>query len=294
MPRDSTGNASLDPIYVATPGTTVLAVQHNTPLQDIQSMLTGSLARNGAGGMQAHLPMNGYRVTGMGAGTSPDDAATVAQATANAVPVGTILDYAGRTLPDGYLWPDGRAVLRADYPELDDAIFCGNENNDTAAFGYHATSDADPSDNRSISGTYLVLPDLRAVVSAGRSNMGGTERDLLDNFDADELGAQFGSQEHALTVPELAEHTHTVSGTASSAGAHTHNIFSDGTAPGSFRPTGVGNRGLGPVFSPDTISSAGAHTHTVTGTAANAGGGEAHNNVQPSIILNKILKAASV
>ena len=294
MPRDSTGNATLDPIYIATPGQTILAAQHNTPLQDIQSMLTGSLARNGAGGMQAHLPMNGYRVTGMGAGTSPDDAATVAQATSNAVPVGTILDYAGRTLPDGYLWPDGRAVLRASYPELDDAIFCGNENNDTAAFGYHATSDVDPGDNRSISGTYLVLPDLRAVVSAGRSNMGGTERDLLDNFDADELGAQFGSQEHALTVPELAEHTHTVSGTAASNGAHTHSAISGGSTPGAFRPLGDGNRAEGGAFAPGTIAEAGAHTHTVSGTAAATGSGTAHNNVQPTIAMNKILRAFSV
>lgn len=294
MPRDSNGTFTLDPIYIAVPGEDILAAQHNTPLQDIASALTGSLARNGTGGMSAHLPMNNYRVTGMGAGTSPDDAATVAQATANAVPVGTILDYAGRTLPDGYLWPDGRAVLRADYPELDTAIYCGNENNDTAAFGYHATSDVDPDDNRSISGTYLVLPDLRAVVSAGRSNMGGTERDVLDNFDADELGAQFGSQEHALTVPELAGHTHTVSGTAASAGDHTHQLYSAGVAPGGFRPTGTGNVGEGSAFFAGTVGNAGAHTHSVSGTAASTGSGNAHNNVQPTISMNKILRAFSV
>ena len=37
--------------------------------------------------------------------------------------------------------------------------------------------------------------------------------------------------------------------------------------------------------------SAGAHTHSVSGTAASAGGNAVHNNLQPYIVLNYIIKA---
>src|SRR3546814_7263219 len=45
-------------------------------------------------------------------------------------------------------------------------------------------------------------------------------------------------------------------------------------------------------FRPGYIESAGAHTHSFT--TASKGGGEAHPIVQPTIILNKIIKARSV
>lgn len=79
MPRDSNGNASTDPVYVAVPGTTIRAVQHNTPIADIIQMLTGSLARNGTGGMLADLAMGGFKITGLSDGTSAQDAVTKAQ-----------------------------------------------------------------------------------------------------------------------------------------------------------------------------------------------------------------------
>ena len=291
MPRDSTGNATLDPIYIATPGQTILAAQHNTPLQDIQSMLTGSLARNGAGGMQANLPMNGYRVTGMGAGTSPDDAATVAQATANGINVGDIIESARRTPADGFLWADGRAVLRADYPELDDAIYCGNEENDTAPFGYHATTDVDPSDNRSISGAYLILPDRREVTGVGRSDMGNTTpRGLLSNFVANVLGALFGSQEHTLTVSEMPEHNH--GGSSGAAGAHAHGPDAPRFVVDVADPTGT-IAGGAPGTSLDLreqTASVPNHVHSIS----SQGGGSAHNNVQPTIAMNYFIKAFSV
>lgn len=87
MPRDSNGNASLDPVYLAVTGTTIQAVQHNTPLQDITSMLTGSVARNGAGGMLADLNMNGFTITNLeGGGLAPaDGSVTTAKLAANAV-----------------------------------------------------------------------------------------------------------------------------------------------------------------------------------------------------------------
>src|SRR3546814_8014990 len=56
----------------------------------------------------------------------------------------------------------------------------------------------------------------------------------------------------------------------------------------------VGN-GLNTVPSSATSStgSAGAHTHTISVSAADAGGDEAHLNVQPTIIPTKIIDAGS-
>lgn len=79
MPRDSNGNFSLDPVYQATPGQTIRAVQHNTPLQDIATALTGSIARSGAGGMLGNLNLNGFKATNLLDGTNPGDAATIGQ-----------------------------------------------------------------------------------------------------------------------------------------------------------------------------------------------------------------------
>ncbi len=57
--------------------------------------------------------------------------------------------------------------------------------------------------------------------------------------------------------------THTVSGTSAASGA----LALSGTA-----------------------DSGGAHTHTVSGTSGSSGTGGSHNNIQPSIVLNYIIK----
>lgn len=75
MPRNGSGNYSLPPVYLATPGTTVRSEQHNIPLQDLAQSMTDSLPRNGSAPMTGNLPMGGRRVTGVGDPTSATDAA---------------------------------------------------------------------------------------------------------------------------------------------------------------------------------------------------------------------------
>lgn len=98
MPRDSNGNASTDPVYVATPGTTIRAVQHNTPIADIIQMLTGSLARNGTGGMLADLAMGGFKITGLANGASAQDAVTKAQLDATTTAMNGKVSKSGDTM----------------------------------------------------------------------------------------------------------------------------------------------------------------------------------------------------
>jgi len=60
-------------------------------------------------------------------------------------------------------------------------------------------------------------------------------------------------------------HTHDVSGTTGDAGTHTHTISG-------------------------SITSDGAHTHTLSGASLATGEGQAHNNLQPYLVVNHIIK----
>lgn len=113
---------------------------------------------------------------------------------------------------------------------------------------------------------FFRVPDLQGRVIAGRDNMSGTSANRLttakSGINGDNLGAFGGLEDHLLTSAEsgLPDHTHS-GGVSTSA--------SNGAAGDPFRT----------YFT---------QTGGVTGGAQNAS--EAHNNVQPTIILNYIIK----
>jgi hypothetical protein len=80
----------------------------------------------------------------------------------------------------------GQVVARADYPDLDDAVWCGTSQNPIAPAFYH-TSDAGGT-TRNSSGDYLVLPDtrgrfIRAMDIESESFVGGVD-DGSNNYHA--------------------------------------------------------------------------------------------------------------
>jgi microcystin-dependent protein len=109
-------------------------------------------------------------------------------------------------------------------------------------------------------------PDLRGRVIAGQDDMGGTSADRLTGLsgglNGDNLGATGGSQEHTLTTSEMPAHTHTYSESSDGPDAR-------GVGGGFTDPTAVGRQ---------------------QADSGSTGGGSAHNNVQPTIILNYIIK----
>lgn len=117
MPRDASSNYSLPTGYLAVTGQTVLASQHNSPLEDVASAITGSLARDGTGPMLAPLDMGGFRVTNAGEATLDGDLVTkaaldaaVALLNAQLIPTGALQYFARTTPPTGWLVTNGQTI----------------------------------------------------------------------------------------------------------------------------------------------------------------------------------------
>lgn len=177
-----------------------------------------------------------------------------------ATPVGAVTGWFSDSVPANWLLLNGQAVSRTGYSELFEIL--------GTAYG---EGDGESTFN---------LPNLCGRVPVGKSS--DTEFKTLGNTG--------GEKTHKLAATEMPSHTHSVSGTAASAGAHTHLMAGIAT-----RKAGSWNGCVASAGCSDTAwtsaRSAGAHTHSVSGTAAATGGGGAHNNLQPYIVLNYIIKA---
>lgn len=79
MPYDSNGNYTLPDTYFVENGDTVLPIQHNPPLEDIQAALSSVLLRSGVAPMTGDLKMGTKKITGMADGAATTDAVTKGQ-----------------------------------------------------------------------------------------------------------------------------------------------------------------------------------------------------------------------
>jgi microcystin-dependent protein len=187
------------------------------------------------------------------------------------VPTGTVLDFAGSTAPNGYLLCYGQAVSRTTYAALFDVI--------GTAFG---TGDG---------ATTFNLPDYRGRVSAGLDNMGGTAANRLTGLsggvDGATLGNVGGAQSHTLVTAQMPPHNHTFTGNPLPDHTHGVTIHAGGLLINNQPGTSFGGGGVGGVTN---IGIQSASAGTPTGAISNTGSGQAHNNVQPTIMMNKIIK----
>lgn len=78
IPRGLDGSYSLPPSTLVNSGDTILPSQHNPFVTDVAAALSGSLSRDGLGGMRATLNMGGFRVANMLDPATGQDAATKA------------------------------------------------------------------------------------------------------------------------------------------------------------------------------------------------------------------------
>lgn len=116
--------------------------------------------------------------------------------------------------------------------------------------------------------TTFNLPDLRGRVPVGKDNMGGTAAGRMTTagagVDGNTLGAAGGSQSHTLTEAQMPPHAH---------GAGNSNGFWV-DMPGRYIVNAAGNI---------------ANLNNITATSQ-TGGGLAHPNAQPSIVMNHIIR----
>lgn len=266
MSYDPAGIYNLPPVYKAEPGTTIRSEQHNSPLEDIAQALSFVLVRDGRNGMIGTLRMGGYPISNVAPGTAATDAATVGQT----VPIGTILDYALPTPPAGWIFCYGQALTSGQYPLLRQALL-------DAGSPYGTDGSGNPR-----------VPDFRGRTGIGRDNMGGTAANRITNsgsgINGGTLGASGGAETHKLVPDEMPEHDHT--GTALSAGGHRHQVGA------SFIGSGASSNGGYITNSQSGVQTSldGEHEHALSINAS--GGDKAHNNVQPSLVVNKIIRAA--
>lgn len=115
------------------------------------------------------------------------------------IEIGTLAFFPFQTPPPGWLERNGAAIEVALYPELAAAIYCGDANNATAEWGYRATTNVNPSANRSTTGAYIVLMDDRGIFERGWDHGAGID-----------TGRAFGSYQ----ADEIKSHNHTYGATA--------------------------------------------------------------------------------
>lgn len=261
MPRDSNGAYSLPAIYLATTGQTVLASQHNTPLEDLGEAITASIPRDGSAPMLSDMDMGGFKVTNAGAASAGTDLVTkaamdaaVALLTAQLVPTGALQYFARTTAPTGWLVVNGMTI--------------GN-----GASGGTARANSDTEDLytilwESFSNTLLPIQDSSGSASTRGASAAadyaankrlplpddqGLFLRALSTSSARDTGRAFGS----VQEDEFQSHTH--EGTTETDGNHTHTVPTGGIGGGSVAQTG-------PTRTGDAITTTGtgAHAHEFT------------------------------
>ena len=167
-------------------------------------------------------------------------------------PAGVIKLFAGADAPSGWLICNGNLISRTTYADLFAVI------GTTYGVGDGSTT--------------FSLPDLKGRVPVGLDS---------SQSDFDALGEIGGEKTHALVEAELAAHNHDITDPG-----HTHAPLNGGNfvvnrSGASYMPVGVDNNMTYDITT-------GSRTTGIT--VNDAGSGTAHNNLQPYIALNYIIK----
>lgn len=144
-------------------------------------------------------------------------------------------------------------------------------------------------------GYTIGLPDARGRTLVGRDNMGGNIANRITSagsgINGTILGAFGGLETVVLTSGQLAAHFHSATSmTTNTAGAHSH-TFTQISGESGGGTNGLQIRGFTSGTANSTqIQTSGSHSHSISGNTDSAGANEAHQNTQPSIVVNYFIK----
>lgn len=183
------------------------------------------------------------------------------------IPIGSAMDWAGASDPanDGtvligqWMTENGRSLLRASYPDLFSAI--------GTTYG-------------AVDGTHFSLPNCKGRVIVGEDAATGWVR-----------GEVGGDERVALGLADLPVHHHDLT--------HTHGFFAaevalnPGTTVGIFAPTRGSTDNAYQTFAGDVQDSGTTPRNFVepgAGNTGDTGSGATHDNMQPYLVMNKIIR----
>jgi microcystin-dependent protein len=196
------------------------------------------------------------------------------------MPSGSITQFAGSTAPSGWLSCDGTTASRTTYAALFAVI------GTTYGAGDGSTT--------------FTLPNMKGRVPVGYDS---TQAEF------DGLGETGGEKTHLLIVSEMPSHTHLQNAHNHTQNAHGHSISDPGHNHSVPANWGGAYNAVGVQLDPTTYASPYYYNTTTnngtgisvnsntatniatTATNQNTGGDQAHNNLQPYIVLNYIIKA---
>ena len=176
------------------------------------------------------------------------------------MPIGSVLSYAGSSAPTGWLLCFGQAISRSTYAALFAVL------GTTYGVGDGTTT--------------FNLPDLRGRSVSGKDDMGGSAANRVTNaasgITGTNLGAVGGLQTHTLTVAQMP--------------LHGHPFRLAVTNQSTFDSDTSGGMPMSTTANVNYPSFTGTPATTTGQQIGGEGGGGAHNNMQPTIILNYIIK----
>lgn len=191
-------------------------------------------------------------------------------------PVGSITQYGGSTAPTNWLICDGSEQAVASYPDLDAVLgtIYGSRTNGSGSAG----------------SSHFRLPDLRGRVPVGAGNgVGGQNTDTPlsgtgnpsggSNLTARTVGQWGGQEQNAISIANMPVHNHG----GSTGLQYVTKLYggSLGIADNNDRPASMFGGNL-------RDTGADQHAHSIS----SQGGGGAHNNLQPFVVVNYIIRAA--
>ena len=235
-------------------------------------------------------------------------------APAEKIPTGTVVPFAGSTAPTGWLLCAGQAIDRILYSDLFSVISTTyGSGNGTSTFNIPDLRGRVPVALDNMNGTDAGR--LSAANSLGTT--GGKEDHQLTTAELASHSHSATANSATLATVEAGSHVHSVTVSLSDSGTHNHSFRMGRVRADEYLDnraymaggTTIDNEGLGTNtynFDHNTVikevgnhnhsatatvtPGSGAHTHSLTGNTGTQGSNTAHNNMQPYILLNYIIK----